>query len=146
PRYRDLELLCGRRLAAVARFHPLRRLGSLPNPNGYMNSKKIHAYFEGEFVKGNLSRSAVATEVGAYQPCGCTIEQRTDQLLRRPGRATEPDSLGISRSAPCDEGRWLLDPQSVCRIWDWHPAPEDTSTWTGASGRAKRRARGRAMD
>jgi hypothetical protein len=43
----------------------------------------------------------------------------------------EPDSLGISWTAPCDEGRWLLDPQSGCRIWDWRPAPEDTSTWTG---------------
>jgi hypothetical protein len=55
--------------------------GDDPNPNGY-TTEKIDAYFEGEFVKGNLSRSAVAADVGSYGPCGCTIEQRTDALLR----------------------------------------------------------------
>jgi hypothetical protein len=29
-----------------------------PNPNVYTNSKKIHAYFESEFVKCNLSHPA----------------------------------------------------------------------------------------
>lgn len=54
--------------------------GNYPNPEGY-TMKKIHAYFEGEFVKRNLSRSAVADEVGPYQPCGCSIEDRTKALL-----------------------------------------------------------------
>jgi hypothetical protein len=56
--------------------------GDFPDPNGYTNSKKIHAYFEGEFVKSNLSCSAVAAAVGPYEACGCSIEQRTDRLLR----------------------------------------------------------------
>jgi len=30
--------------------------GDYANPNGYTNSKKIHAYFEGEFVKRNARR------------------------------------------------------------------------------------------
>lgn len=51
-----------------------------PNPNGY-TTKKIHAHFEGEFVKRNLKRDAVAAEVGPYQSCGCTIEERTKALL-----------------------------------------------------------------
>jgi hypothetical protein len=55
--------------------------GDFPNPNGYTESKKIHAYFEGEFVKGNLSRQAVAAEVGLYKPCGCTIDEGTRTLL-----------------------------------------------------------------
>jgi hypothetical protein len=55
--------------------------GDFPNPNGYTNSKKIHAYFEGEFVKGNLSRSAVAAEVGPYVDCQCSIEVETRNLL-----------------------------------------------------------------
>lgn len=56
--------------------------GHYPNPAGF-TTKKIHAYFEGEFVKGNLSRSAVAAEVGPYQSCGgCSIQQRTDAVLR----------------------------------------------------------------
>src|SRR5262249_55978418 len=54
----------------------------------------------------------------------------------------EPDSLGISWTAPCDEGRWLLDPQSGCRMWDWHPEPDDTSTWTGACPGGRKEGRG----
>lgn len=54
--------------------------GSYPNPDGY-TTKKIHAYFEGEFVRRNLSRSAVAAEVGPYQACGCSIEDKTKALL-----------------------------------------------------------------
>ena len=55
--------------------------GDFPNPNGYTNSKKIHAYFEGEFVKHNLSRAAVAAQVGPYQICNCSIEEETRALL-----------------------------------------------------------------
>jgi hypothetical protein len=54
--------------------------GNYPNPNGY-TTKKIHAYFEGEFVRHNLKRSAVAAEVGPYQDCKCSIEERTRTLL-----------------------------------------------------------------
>jgi hypothetical protein len=54
--------------------------GDYPNPNGYTNSKKIHAYFQGEFVKQNLSRNAVP-EIGPYKPCDCSIEQETRALL-----------------------------------------------------------------
>src|ERR1700730_4068301 len=55
--------------------------GDYPNPLGY-TTKHIHAYFEGEFVKGNLSRSAVAAEVGPYLDCKCSIEDQTKDLLR----------------------------------------------------------------
>jgi hypothetical protein len=44
----------------------------------------------------------------------------------------QPDSLEISWTAPCKDGSWLLDPQGGCRLWNWHPEPEDTATWTGA--------------
>lgn len=54
--------------------------GNYPNPEGY-TTKKVHAYFEGEFVTRNLSRSAVAAEVGPYQPCGCSIEKKSKDLL-----------------------------------------------------------------
>jgi hypothetical protein len=54
--------------------------GKYPNPDGY-TEKKIHAFFEGEFVRRNLQRAAVAALVGPYQPCGCTIEERTKALL-----------------------------------------------------------------
>ena len=45
--------------------------------------------------------------------------------------STEPDSVQISWSTPCEDGSWLLDPETGCRMWDWHPAPEDTMTWSG---------------
>jgi hypothetical protein len=44
----------------------------------------------------------------------------------------EPDSLQISWNTPCDNGSWLFEPDVGCRMWDWHPAPEDTTTWTGS--------------
>jgi hypothetical protein len=43
----------------------------------------------------------------------------------------EPDSLQISWTGPCKDGSWRLDPQTGCRLWDWHPAPEDIATWSG---------------
>src|SRR5260370_11752222 len=55
--------------------------GDYPTPPGY-TTELIHAYFEGEFVKGNLSRSAVAAEVGPYVDCKCSIEDQTKDLLR----------------------------------------------------------------
>jgi hypothetical protein len=44
----------------------------------------------------------------------------------------EPDSLQISWTAPCEDGSWLLDPQTGCRLWDWRPDPDDSATWSGA--------------
>jgi hypothetical protein len=44
----------------------------------------------------------------------------------------EPDSVQISWDAPCRTGTWLLDTELGCRMWDWHPAPGDDVTWSGA--------------
>jgi hypothetical protein len=44
----------------------------------------------------------------------------------------EPDSLQISWTAPCDSGTWLFDTEAGCRMWDWHPEPEDKVVWKGA--------------
>jgi len=46
-------------------------------------------------------------------------------------RVDEPDSVQISWDTPCLQDTWLLDAELGCRMWDWHPAPEDTATWTG---------------
>jgi hypothetical protein len=43
----------------------------------------------------------------------------------------EPDSLQISWTAPCDSGTWLFEPGVGCRMWDWHPEPEDSVVWRG---------------
>jgi hypothetical protein len=44
----------------------------------------------------------------------------------------DPDSMQISWNKPCNEGDWLLDTQAGCRMWDWHPEPEDVVVWKGA--------------
>jgi len=46
-----------------------------------------------------------------------------------------PDSVQISWNDPCDEGSWLFEPGVACRMRDWHPAPSDRVTWTGACRR-----------
>ena len=81
---------------------------------------------------------------GAAVACGVLALALTVAKAERarPCDVMEPDPLGISWTAPCDEGRWLLDPQSGCRLWDWHPAPEDTSTWTGACPAGRKEGRG----
>ena len=63
--------------------------GDYPNPNGYTN-RDIDAQFEGEFVRDNLVRSAIAAEVGLYRPCGCSIEDRTRGLLLASLTQVEP--------------------------------------------------------
>ena len=59
-----------------------------------------------------------------------------DQLALTPARPDcppgEPDSVQISWTAPCESGDWLLDTETGCRMWDWHPEPEDKAVWTGA--------------
>ena len=50
--------------------------GDFPNPNGYTQAK-IHAHFEGAFVRQNADRAAVAAGVGPYAECKCGIEDRT---------------------------------------------------------------------
>ena len=80
---------------------------------------------------------------GAAVACGLLASALTATAEQaRPCNVVEPDSLGISWTAPCDEGRWLLDPQSGCRLWDWRPAPEDTATWTGICPAGRKEGRG----
>jgi hypothetical protein len=67
---------------------------------------------------------------------------------------SEPDSLQISWTAPCDSGTWLFDTEAGCRMWDWHPMPEDYVQWRGAcrgnlpdgSGEAQWYEHGRPID
>lgn len=63
--------------------------GPYPNPNGY-TSRDFDAQFEGEFVRDNLVRSAIAAEVGSYRPCDCSIEDRTKALLLASLSLVEP--------------------------------------------------------
>lgn len=44
----------------------------------------------------------------------------------------EPDPVQISWDAPCESGNWLFEPGIGCRMWDWHPDPDDRASWTGS--------------
>lgn len=54
----------------------------------------------------------------------------------------EPDSVQISWVQPCEEGNWLLDTETGCRMWDWHPDPKDHAVWTGACPDGKKNGHG----
>lgn len=63
--------------------------GDYPNPNGF-TQEDIDASFEGEFVKANLTRAAVAAQVTSYKPCVCAIEELTRALLLASLSQVEP--------------------------------------------------------
>jgi hypothetical protein len=63
--------------------------GNYPNPHGY-TTKDIDAYFEGEFVRDNLSRAAIAAMVRPYRSCDCSIEAQTKALLLATLAQVEP--------------------------------------------------------
>jgi len=53
-----------------------------------------------------------------------------------------PDSLQISWTQPCEEDDWLLDTRAGCRMWDWHPDPQDRAVWSGSCPSGKKDGRG----
>jgi len=55
--------------------------GDYPNPTAYTNRKRLHAYFEGEFVRRYLTRDVVAAEVKPWEDCRCSIQDKTRILL-----------------------------------------------------------------
>jgi len=54
--------------------------GPGPNPEGF-TEEKIHAYFEGEFVRDYLSPAALRAAMTPYRDCHCSIETRTADYL-----------------------------------------------------------------
>jgi hypothetical protein len=54
----------------------------------------------------------------------------------------EPDSVQISWVEPCENGNWLYDTVLGCRMWDWHPDPHDTASWSGACPKGQKEGRG----
>lgn len=56
--------------------------GDYPNPQGYSNSKTIHARFENEFVSGRASEALVAPRIGVYAPSSVPFAARVGAYLR----------------------------------------------------------------
>src|ERR1700750_2581818 len=63
-------------------------------------------------------------------------QQQMVAAMEKPDCPTvEPDSVQISWIQPCEEGNWLLDTETGCRMWDWHPDPRDHASWSGSCPR-----------
>ncbi|HEX4710023.1 S1/P1 Nuclease [Phenylobacterium sp.] len=63
--------------------------GDFPNPQGFTNAK-IHAPFEGDLVRNSVAPAAVAAHMAPPRSCGCSIEQRTAELLTATARQVVP--------------------------------------------------------
>lgn len=89
-----------------------------------------------------LSTCASVLLVAAAQLLGVSGFAQQIALARPDCPSWEPDSLQISWTQPCEEGDWLLDTRSGCRMWDWHPDREDRAVWDGACPGGKKDGRG----
>lgn len=56
--------------------------GPFSNPQGFSDSKSLHAEFEGAFVRTHVERDAVKRLVGPYRACSCTIQDRARDIIR----------------------------------------------------------------
>jgi hypothetical protein len=56
--------------------------GNFPNPNGYSNSRTIHARFETTLVNAVATDAGVAAHVGPYTPATAALEARVATYLR----------------------------------------------------------------
>jgi hypothetical protein len=54
----------------------------------------------------------------------------------------DPDSVQISWTSPCENGTWLLDTETGCRMWDWHPDLEDKAVWSGTCPHGQKQGHG----
>jgi hypothetical protein len=92
---------------------------------------RIHRYISAAFAAAALVWAPLASA------------QEVASAVEAPDCATvEPDSLQISWVQPCEEGDWLLDTQSGCRMWDWHPDLHDHAAWTGGCPRGAKDGHG----
>jgi hypothetical protein len=63
--------------------------GPFANPHGYSQAK-LHAWFEGDFVRQNVQPPDVMAKVAGYWDCGCPIARRTAVYLAATLQTVEP--------------------------------------------------------
>lgn len=64
--------------------------GDYPNPDGYSDSKTVHANFEGRYVADNVKRGDVLAAVPAARDPGCDIETEVGTYLLATNRNVVP--------------------------------------------------------
>jgi hypothetical protein len=89
------------------------------------------------YISASVAAVAMVLSPMAY------AQQQIAAAMEKPDCPTfEPDSVQISWVQPCEEGNWLLDTQTGCRMWDWHPDPRDQAAWTGSCPRGQKDGHG----
>jgi hypothetical protein len=89
------------------------------------------------YISASLAAVAMVVSPVAY------AQQQLAAATEKPDCATvEPDSLQISWVQPCEDGNWLLDTETGCRMWDWHPDPRDHASWTGSCPSGQKNGQG----
>jgi hypothetical protein len=63
--------------------------GAYPNPQGFTQNR-LHAPFEGAFVRDNVSPQAVRAAMSPYAACDCEIERRVSAYLVDTNRYVKP--------------------------------------------------------
>ena len=63
--------------------------GPYPNPKGY-TTERVHAPFEGAFVRANVSEAQVLAAVRPFDDCHCSIQRRTAAYLSHTLSQVEP--------------------------------------------------------
>ena len=63
--------------------------GAGPNPDGFTQDR-IHAQFEGAFVRSNVTEASVGAAMAPYHDCQCPIEARTRDYLAATNRTVRP--------------------------------------------------------
>ena len=63
--------------------------GPFPNPEGF-TTDRVHAAFEGAFVRANVTADDVRARLSPYQDCACSIAQMTARYLQSTLDQVEP--------------------------------------------------------
>ncbi len=63
--------------------------GPFPNPQGFTQDK-VHAPFEGAFVRANVTADDVRAKLTPYQDCACSIAEQTSRYLKATLGQVEP--------------------------------------------------------
>jgi len=80
--------------------------GPFPNPRGFTQDR-VHAPFEGIFVRDFVSVGAVRADMTPYSDCRCPIEQRVETYLAATNRAVTPFyELYKARPFAGGDARW----------------------------------------
>jgi hypothetical protein len=93
-------------------------------------------------MRSSIYASALLIAAGQFAGVSAVAQQLAVAASQTDCPWEAPDSVQISWTRPCEEGDWLLDTEAGCRMWDWHPDPQDRAIWSGSCPGGKKDGRG----